>query len=337
MVRPGSLGLAALACACALTSVRHVHAAPPTAEFPTEPAPAAASVPAPVPTPAPAPIPASAPTQGEAAPSEPAPTTPGTDTTGEQRAKRRAIHQKVLSIYVDGWLRQRDFQEGFGYAGVVLNGLGLGVGAAIWNEDRPFGITYVVGYGAATAAFGLSLLAERDTRVDELEVLFTSGAGISALGFAVADDPGNIPRLSTASAAGAYFTVALLQGINSLVRKTRPSTLRARRDQLSQPRLDEREFRTTERAFLDTDVPIRHGVLAAPLALGAGIAFIPVIDGHHSSDEATAAGVVTALLGLTAITMALGPNLVPSYRDLVNRTGLSISASPTRFDLRYRF
>ena len=331
MVRPGSIGLAAIACASTLFAARRAHAAPPTAAFPVEPAPASAPAPPSASAPAPAPAPASA----AAPPSTPSP--PVVDGAWEERAKAQALRQTILRAYVRESIRRRQAAEDFGYGGVIFDGIGIGVGAAVWSHDRPFGVTYVAGYSAAIAAFGLSWLAERDTRADEVEALATYGTGVAYLGLAVADDPGSIPRLSTASAAGAYFTVALLQSINSLARKTRTSTLRARKNALSQPCLDEREFRITEQAFLDTDVPIRQGVMAAPLGIGAGMALIPAIDGHHTNSEATAAAIIAGLVGLSATLTALTPNLVPSYIDQMRPRTLTLTASPMRFELRYRF
>jgi hypothetical protein len=339
MVRPGSIGLAAIACASTLFAARRAHAAPPTAAFPVEPAPAPASAPPQPPAPGPPSAPASAPAPAPEAVPAPssAPSPPVVDAAWEQRAKAQALRQTILRAYVRESIRRRQAAEDFGYGSIIFDGIGVGVGAVVWSQDRPLGVTYVAGYGAAIAAFGLSWLAERDTRADEVEALTTYGTGVTYLGFAVAEDPGSIPRLSTASAAGAYFTVALLQSINSLARKTRTSTLRARKNALSQPCLDEREFRITEQAFLDTDVPIRQGVMAAPLGIGAGMALIPAIDGHHTNSEATAAAIIGGLVGLSATLTALTPNLVPSYIEQVRPRALTITASPMRFDLRYRF
>ena len=182
-----------------------------------------------------------------------------------------------------------------------------------------------------------SLFATRDTRVDVLETAIMFNAGVAFLGYAVADDPGSLPRLTAAGAAGAGFGEALLLGINSLVRKTPTSTLRSHRDRLQKGRASEAELRGIERDFLAADEPFGKGIQALPFAAGAAVALVPAFQEKSTSDEQLASGITGGILALDALFIVLAPTLVPSYRTSVQGVGLSLFAGPGNLTLRGQF
>jgi hypothetical protein len=67
------------------------------------------------------------------------------------------------------------------------------------------------------------------------------------------------------------------------------------------------------------------------------VAFVPVLAGHYTPQQQTAAAITASFLGLTCILVAIEPNRVASYKRDLTDTGLSLMASPTNIGFRYRF
>lgn len=304
----------------------------PTASFPSEPFPSASASSAP---PAPTLSAASATPATTAAPP------PIVYVTPEDRRKREALElvsrQNLLAGYTNSFVYRKNWGEGFGYVSAAIGAIGIPVAASVYDDDKPAALTWLVGFSASTAVVGASLFATRDTRVDILEAVTQFNGGVIMLGLAVADDPGDWPRLSTGAAAGVGFGEALLLGINSFARRTPTSTLRSHRDRLQQGPVSRAELAAAERDFLGADVPFGQGILALPYGVGAVVAVVPAFDAKNSSDERLVSGLIGGVLGLDAIVIALTPTLVSSYRANTQGVGLSLLAGPGNFTLRYRF
>jgi hypothetical protein len=243
----------------------------------------------------------------------------------------------LLRAHIRAYVREANMIEGIGYFSAGLAAFGLYVGARAWGSDPGIAAAWTVGFGASTLAFGASLGASRDTRVDVLTTLGSFNGGVAMLGLAVTKDPGALPRLSVASASGAFFVLAVFDAVNALTRESKLSTLRRERDQLDTGDVGMADLRTIESNFIGTDVPFGPGLHAAPLGVGGLVAFVPVLDGHYTKQQQTAAAIMGSVLSLTAILTALTPNRVASYKDDLKSTGLSLMASPTNIGLRYRF
>jgi hypothetical protein len=257
--------------------------------------------------------------------------------TGAPSAAELELRNRLLRVYVHEHVRRANLAEGFGYANAALGALGLVVGVTAWHADRGLAAAWTAGFGASTLAFGASLAASRDTRVDVLTVLMPFNAGVAGLGSAVADDPGVLPRLSSASFSGAFFLLAVFDTVNAFAQRTNLSTLRGERDRLDTGDVSASELHTTEHDFLGTDVPFGSGLRAAPLGVGGVIAFVPVFGGNYTKEQQTWAAVTGSLLGVDCILTLLTRNLVPSYKDSANAAGLSLMASPGNLGFRYRF
>jgi hypothetical protein len=273
--------------------------------------------------------------QAQAAP--PTPTQKLQYATPEETAERRRVgHQGLLADYVGRYVRKRNGDEGFGYGFAVIGGLGLFLGAASWNYDRPLAIAWTAGFGASTAAFAASTFASRDTRVDVLEGLIMVNMGVWALGIALADDTG-LPRVSWGAAAGASFVSAALRAVNILSRRTPLSVLRADRDALEKQRRSSRDLDRIERDLLGTAQPIPPVVLSLPWIVGSGIAFMPAFDAERTKREQTSSAILGSLLGVIGLLTVLTPDLVSSYRRNREVAGFELVNGFGETTLRYRF
>lgn len=247
------------------------------------------------------------------------------------------LRNRLLRTYVHEYVRRANINEGFGYFYAALGVYGLVVGAASWKTDRGLAAAWTVGFGASTLAFGASLAASRDTRVDFFAPLASLNTGIATLGAAVANDPGPLPRLSMASASGAFFVLAFMDTVNALAHESKLSTLRSERDRLDAGNVSAAELRVTEHDFLGTDVPFGSGAHAAPLGLGGALAFVPAFGKQYTKQEQTAAAITGSVLILGGVLTLLTPNLVPHYKNTLSTSGLSLLASPANVGFRYRF
>jgi hypothetical protein len=249
-----------------------------------------------------------------------------------------ALRNLVLRKYVDDYVSLKNLNEGVGYGVAALGVAGLVVGVNVLrNGDHGTGIAWTAGFGATTLALGVSLAASRDTRVDVLSVLPPLDVGVATLGLAVLRDPVALPRLSMASASGAFFVLALFDTLNALARETKLSTLRRDRDRLDAGDVEAAELRTIERDFLGADVPFGPGVRAAPLGVGGAVALIPAFDSHYTQQQRIVAGVTGSALAVECTLEAIVPDPVPSYKRGFEAAGISLMASPTNIGFRYRF
>jgi hypothetical protein len=237
---------------------------------------------------------------------------------------------------VDAFVGRRNVAEGFGYGAAAFAALGLVVAAASPAMDRAARKAWILGFGSSTAAFGLSLLADRDTRVDVLEVLTWYDIGVAMLPGVVASDSRS-SATTWAGAGVAYFTEAVLVGINSVARTTKLSALRSAKARLARGGSTEAELERIEQQLLDADTPFGQLTLATPFGIGAVIAVAPAFDPKSNTSERNAGIVMGGALAVTGIFTALPSNIVPSYRAALWRAGLSLEAAPTRVGLTYRF
>jgi hypothetical protein len=244
---------------------------------------------------------------------------------------------RLLRAYVHGYVRGANFEEGFGYVYVALGVLGLAVGAASLRDDPAFGTAWTAGFGASTLAFGASLAASRDTRVDVLRATPKFVGGVIMLGFAVARDPYPLPRVTSVAASSTSFMLAAFDVANALARQTKLSTLRSERDRLDAGDVDTTELRAIEHDFLGSQVPLGPSIYAIPLGIGAAVSLVPAFDGHYSQAERTWSAVIGSTLGLTCVLSLLSVQPVSHYSAQLNSLGFELVASPTNLGFRYRF
>ncbi|HSU40947.1 MAG TPA: hypothetical protein VLJ38_15320 [Polyangiaceae bacterium] len=249
----------------------------------------------------------------------------------------RAVRQRLLGSHVHEYVRRANVTEGFGYGFWVFSTAGTVLGVATIHEDAGLGATWTIGFGLTTLAAGCSMAASRDTRVDIFDVLTLLDAGVAFLGVAVADDPGDMPRLSTAATTATFFAEGLLRSINHLARTSHLTLLRADRDRLEHGQLSSAELAAVEARFLETEEPLGPGVLALPFFVGGGIALVPALDGRHNSNEQTFSAVFGSLLALDGVFSLFIPSLVPHYKAGLSTAGLSLVAGPGQTGFRYRF
>jgi VIT1/CCC1 family predicted Fe2+/Mn2+ transporter len=126
-------------------------------------------------------------------------------------------------------------------------------------------------------------------------------------------------------------------GINSVVRSTKPGTLRSAKARLARGGATDAELAAIEQQLLGAEVPFGPLTLATPFGVGALIAVAPAFDPKSNTNERNVSIVVGSALAVTGIVVALASEIVPSYRAGLWRAGLSLTASPPRADLTYRF
>ncbi len=247
------------------------------------------------------------------------------------------VRNRLLRAHVHNYVRLANWDEGFGYVYAALGVLGLYVGVASLRDDAAFGTAWTAGFGASTLAFGASLAASRDTRVDVLRAMPEFTIGVTFLGSAVARDPYPMPRLTAAAASGAFFVLTAFDATNAFARQTKLSTLRRERDRLDAGDVDVTELRAIEHDFLAMQVPIARSLYAIPLGIGAVVSLVPAFDGHYDQAERTWSGVTGSLLGFTCLAALLAPEPVSLYTAQLSRLGFELVASPTNVGFRYRF
>ena len=254
----------------------------------------------------------------------------GREAVGEDR-------RSFLQSYVSAHVNRENWGEGVGYVEAALGVLlGLG-GVGVLAEDKRAGATWIAASAISTATVAASLFASRDTRVDLLQVNTFFVIGSVALGLGIAEDPGSIPRLTSLSYAGAHFTYGALKAANLMSRRTPLHVMRQHGYRLHATNLSAGEFAKIERDFLGTYEPIPYEVMAAPLGIGAVVAFLPVLDPESSEAEETWSLVGSALLGLECVLSVMSVNLVPKYVDELGLAGLELMAGPTSVEAILRF
>jgi hypothetical protein len=171
-----------------------------------------------------------------------------------------------------------------------------------------------------------------------LQRLVLFNAGVAALGLAVADDPGNIPRLTFGAYAGAAFAGVILHGINDLSQRTPLSTLRRHRARLeSGVPLSSAELDQIERDFIATEPLIGKRLSTLPVCVGAPVAFAPAFSNDYSEGEKNWSLVGGSLLGLICVLGMSVPALVDSYERNLEASGVKLRAGPASIETVYRF
>jgi hypothetical protein len=243
---------------------------------------------------------------------------------------------QILTGHVGRYVSRKNWEEGWGYGTAVLGAAGIGVGAAVWDDDRRLAVTYVAGFGATTAAVTTSLFLSRDTRIEVLGRAMMFDAAVAGLAAAVARDAGAL-RWTFGGLSAGYFGVATLQTINSFSRLTPTSTMRRHRDRLENGEMSDTELPGVERDFEGTRTVIPPGVVALPMVAGSLVGLVPAFDEAASTEERNWSIAFSAMGLATGLLIAIGSDEVNRYHDSLDDSGFSFAIGPAGVQSQYTF
>jgi hypothetical protein len=237
-------------------------------------------------------------------------------------------HRRVLTQRMDETIRQQVAAEIIGSVDVAFGTVFVVVGATQWQKDRPLAMTFVVGFGTMDALVVSSLFMSRDARSSILEGAIHVTPALAAFGFAVADNPGPFPRLTTGSMAIGYGLASTVTIINRALTPTPYTVLRAHRARLDEPRdLTDQERRSMHLAMLGARGPLPRWLGGAPMVITGAVAMAPAFDDSYAKNSRYIAGLGGGLQLLTGlVNLSSGP--VGRYENDVKTLGISIAAAP---------
>jgi hypothetical protein len=153
---------------------------------------------------------------------------------------------------------------------------------------------------------------------------------VVGLGFAVADNPYPVPRLSSASAAAGYLGTAALITIRNLSRDTPYSTLRRNRERLErtdQPLSSEERFRIHQ-DLLGARGALPKWVVGTPLLVGGVVAMLPAFDDYYYQAERNYAVIIGGVMLLSGSIALIGQGPVEAYETDLKTLQLSVAVRP---------
>lgn len=248
-----------------------------------------------------------------------------------------ALHRKVLEQRIGELLRVQTTAEIAGVLDLVVGTTTLALVAPHFKEERAAALTFAVGYGAMDAVAIGSLFMTRDTRSRVFQVFIPATPGVASLGLALANDPGDIPKLTSGSLAAGWLLTTVLEGINDFSTPTRFSTLRAHQQRLeNEEDLAGDERRTMHHDLLGARGPIPRWTIGAPLLIGGAVAISPAFSDRYSKDEKSWAAVLGGLSVLGGL-FSLFPGIVTRYEEDLETLDISVALVPGGVSARGSF
>ncbi len=245
--------------------------------------------------------------------------------------------QALLTAHVHEYVRRKNGEEGFGYAGAVIGAGTVALGATAWNSDRRLAVTWVTGCGLSTSVFVASFALSRDARIDVLRTLLAWDSAVFGLGIAVDTDSEHV-RLTMAGYSAGFFGFFVLHAVNSAAPHTKTSTMRSHRDRLENGEVtSDAELAQIERDFQRTRWLVPGWVMALPLAVGSGVALIPAFDDQAPTADRNWSALFGGLGMLDAVFVAITRDPASSYEADLREQRLDFMAGPGSMTVSYRF